>query len=405
MIVKDEAATLAATLSSARDWVDEMVVVDTGSVDTTRAIAQAWGAEVHTIPWTHDFAAARNASLVHATGDWVLVLDADEVLLPAAAQVLRSLDRGQPLGTTTAADVLAVNLLRLELGALQAPYTLITRFFRRLPEVHFERPYHETVDDSIASLQAQTPNWQVLTLADVAIHHSGYSPVTITHRSKVERARQTMEGYLASHADDAYLANKLAALYIQSDQIDRALSLLNQALTQVDSLDPITRYELYYHRALAYTKDHPELAVKDYALALEQAVPPSLTLGALINLGSLRKDQGDLVAALGLFNRAIAIDPNLAIAHYNLGTTHRASGYLDGAISAYKAAIALRPDYPEAHQNLGVVLFKLGQIPESLEAFSQAIQLYEKIDPDYARSLRAGVRSLGIPSHLLELIL
>ena len=397
MIVRDEAATLAATLSSARDWVDEMVVVDTGSVDTTRDVARSWGAQVYQVPWTHDFAAARNASLVHATGDWVLVLDADEVLLPEVGELLQRLDRGQSLGNRAAIDVLAVNLLRLELGALQAPYTLITRFFRRLPEVRFERPYHETVDDSLAVLQNQEPRWQVVTLTTVAIHHRGYDPAVVVQRGKVERARQTMEDYLAIHADDAYLANKLAALYIEADQIDRALPLLNQALTQVDRLDPITCYELYYHRALAYGQDHPELAVEDYGLALEQAVPPALTLGALINLGSLKKDEGDLTAALELFGRAIAIDPDLAIAHYNLGTTHRARGYLEAAIAAYQRAIALRSNYPEAHQNLGVVLFKLGKISESLAAFTQAIQLYESSDPDYAETLRAGLRNLGLP--------
>jgi len=402
MIVKDEATTLGRTLESAEAVVDEIIVVDTGSTDDTMAIAQAHGAKVHAIGWSQDFAAARNASLRYATGDWVLVLDADEVLQPEAAQALRRLDQGQPLGEIPAQAVLAVTLLRLEVGAPQAPYTLITRFFRRRPEISFSRPYHETVDDSIAALQAHTPHWQVVSLAGVALHHTGYAPEVVAQRGKFDRARTIMEQYLAQHPDDGYLLNKLAALYIEADNPAAALSLLDHALAQSESvLDPITCYELHYHRALAQRQTNPDQASQDYRAALAQPVPPMLKLGAWVNFGSLKKTQGDLLAAIELFQQAIAVDPGLAVAHFNLGTAHRARGYLDEAIAAYRQAIALRPDYPEAHQNLGVALFKLGQLPEALQSFRQAVQLYDRSDPAYAASLKQGIGNLGIPPAML----
>lgn len=400
MIVRDEAATLAHTLESVQGIVDEIVVVDTGSVDDTVAIAQTYGAKVHHFDWVNDFAAARNESLRHAVGDWVLVLDADEVLLPNTAQVLQALDQGQALGDVSAEAVLAVNLLRLELGAAQAPYTLLTRFFRRRPGIDFNRPYHETVDDSIAALQQQEPHWQVITLAEVALHHTGYDPEVVIQRKKVDRARTTMESYLADHPDDGHLLNKLAALYVESDQPEVALPLLNRALSQSAKLDDLTRYELHYHRALAQA-DKPDQAASDYQTALEQPVPPILKLGAWINFGSLKKAEGDLEGAIELFQRAIDADPTLAIAHYNLGTTQRARGYLDEAIAAYQQAIALDPNYPEAHQNLGVALYKLGQLPEALESFRRAVELYDRLDPGAATHLRRSITSLGIPPLLL----
>ncbi len=400
MIVKDEAASLALTLASVQGVVGETIVVDTGSADDTVAIARASGAKVYSFDWANDFAAARNESLRHATGDWVLVLDADEVLLGETAQVLQALDRGQPLGEVAAEDVLALNLLRLELGAPQAPYTLITRFFRRLPEISFSRPYHETVDDSIAALQAQAPRWQVITLAEIALHHTGYDPTVVVQRGKFDRARTIMEAYLADHPDDSYLLNKLAALYVESDQAEAALPLLDRALAQESALDDLTRYELHYHRALALASQ-PSQAASDYQAALEQPVPPRLKLGAWINYGSLKKAQGDFEAAVDLFQQAVETDPTLAIAHYNLGTAHRARGYLDEAIAAYRSAIALEPNHAAAHQNLGVALFKLGQLPEALQAFQRAIVLYEAIDPATAASLRQGVTRLGIPPGLL----
>ena len=82
MIVKNEAAHLGHCLDSVQGLVDEIVVVDTGSSDDTVAVARARGAQVTRFDWIGDFSAARNASLAQVTGDWVLVLDADEAIDP-----------------------------------------------------------------------------------------------------------------------------------------------------------------------------------------------------------------------------------------------------------------------------------------------------------------------------------
>lgn len=80
LIVKDETTVLGHCLASVRDLADQIVVVDTGSSDGTPELAQALGAEVHHFTWCDDFARARNASLAHCRGDWVLILDADEAV-------------------------------------------------------------------------------------------------------------------------------------------------------------------------------------------------------------------------------------------------------------------------------------------------------------------------------------
>jgi hypothetical protein len=78
MIVRDEAARIARCLDSARTLVDDIVVLDTGSLDATPAIAAAHGARVFSFDWCDDFAAARNAALDRSDADWNLVLDGDE---------------------------------------------------------------------------------------------------------------------------------------------------------------------------------------------------------------------------------------------------------------------------------------------------------------------------------------
>jgi len=80
MIVRDEEAVLGRCLASAAPVVDEIVIVDTGSVDGTKEIAAAYGARIFDFEWVDDFAAARNFAFDQATGDLLMWMDADDVL-------------------------------------------------------------------------------------------------------------------------------------------------------------------------------------------------------------------------------------------------------------------------------------------------------------------------------------
>jgi glycosyltransferase involved in cell wall biosynthesis len=89
LIAKDEERLLPGCLESVRGVADEIVLVDTGSTDRTRELARAAGAKVLERPWDDDFAAPRNLAAAHATGDWILPLDADERLAPGSGPALR----------------------------------------------------------------------------------------------------------------------------------------------------------------------------------------------------------------------------------------------------------------------------------------------------------------------------
>ena len=80
MIAKDEEKWLERCLNSVKDVVDEIIIVDTGSADRTKDIARKFKAKIIDFKWVDDFSAARNESLKHATKDWILVMDADEVI-------------------------------------------------------------------------------------------------------------------------------------------------------------------------------------------------------------------------------------------------------------------------------------------------------------------------------------
>ncbi len=80
MIVRNEEKSIGRCLGSVKDFVGEIVVVDTGCADQTLEIAQAFGAKIFHHPWTGDFSESRNYSIDQAKGEWILILDADEQL-------------------------------------------------------------------------------------------------------------------------------------------------------------------------------------------------------------------------------------------------------------------------------------------------------------------------------------
>ena len=91
MILKNEEPNLARCLMSVKPVADEIIVVDTGSTDKTRAIAAALGAKVFDFTWTNNFSETRNYSLSKASGEWILVLDADEIISPLDHDKLKKL--------------------------------------------------------------------------------------------------------------------------------------------------------------------------------------------------------------------------------------------------------------------------------------------------------------------------
>ncbi|MBU7581317.1 MAG: glycosyltransferase [Nostoc sp. TH1S01] len=403
MIVKNEEFSLPKCLNSVKDFVDEMVVLDTGSSDRTPEIAQQFGAKVHHFQWTNNFSDARNAALKYVTGDWVLVLDADEMLTPSIVPQLQDVIQSD--------EYILINLIRQEIGAVQSPYSLVSRLFRNHPEIRFERPYHALVDDSVAAILKKEPHWQVGYLQAVAILHTGYQKRAIAQNNKYIKAQAAMLEFLSTHPNDPYVCSKLGALYVETGKISQGVELLLRGLNQASGKSPqdwVTAnqsaenyeilYELYYHLGIAYNHlKKPQQALEHYQAAIKLPIYPILKLGAYNNLGNLLKDAGDLNNAKKAYEAALKIDPDFATGYYNLGMTLKALNLFTDAIACYQKAIKLNPYYAEAYQNLGVVQLKVGNLQASLTAFKNAILLHEQQQNlEEAKRLRQGLYEMGL---------
>lgn len=370
MIVRNEAERLEACLRSVAGFVDEMVVVDTGSTDDTVAIAERCGASVHSIPWPGDFAPARNQALQWLSGDWVLVLDADEQLLPAARAPLQAL-MAQP-------DLLLINLLRFEAGASQSPYSSVSRLFRRHPAIHWSGAYHAMVDASVTALLEREPHWRLADCPEPALHHDGYRPELLAAGDKASRLRQAMEAELARDPHDPYASAKLGALEVAEGRRARGLALLEGGLRHCPQAAHPERFELLLGLALALSASDPGRAAALYQEALQLPLAPRITLAARINLAGLLLEHGQAAAAHELAQQACAIAPELVLSWYQLGLAERQLGRLPAAAAAYDRALEQDPEHAASARNRALVALLLGDIPGARNGFLRAIALLEE---------------------------
>jgi Glycosyl transferase family 2 len=282
LIVRQEEAHLGRCLGSLRGVADDLVVVDTGSTDRTIAIARAHGARVIEIRWPDDFAAARNVSLAAAVGDWILVVDADEELLPGSLPgALESV----------AADGLLVKVRNLappgEIAAWEE--TPIVRLFRRDDRVRYEGAIHEQVTPSIVRAGGRIAGSEV-----VLVHH-GYASATAQGESRAARNQRALERALAGAPDDAYLWFQLGATQKALGQdgrpaLEKALALGLAADTRATAHLKLAQLALGRHDdRTAAAQARAALAIATTALGLH-------VLGvALIGLGELRAGREALV--------------------------------------------------------------------------------------------------------------
>lgn len=140
LIVKDEEAFLENCLRSIQGWVDEIIVVDTGSRDKTVEIAQRFTDRVYFHPWQNSFSIARNQAMGYATGDWILTIDADEELVSGAGTLLREAVR-----EAGDADAIYCNVISIFSGGKKQARHNSERLLRNNGIIHYEGRVHNRV--------------------------------------------------------------------------------------------------------------------------------------------------------------------------------------------------------------------------------------------------------------------
>lgn len=215
MIVKNEEAVLGRCLDSVKDAMDEIIIVDTGSCDGTKRIAAQYTDQIYDFPWMDDFSAARNFSFSKAAGDFLMWLDADDILTDADRAALIRLKRSGLTGT----DVVMMPYYTAfdETGAPTFSYYR-ERLIRRSIPHQWQGRVHEAIVCS----------GRILYAADIAVTHKSVK-TSYSDRNLRIYERQAAEGPLSAR-DQFYYGREL----YYHKQYARAVSVLDSFLEKGD---------------------------------------------------------------------------------------------------------------------------------------------------------------------------
>ncbi|WP_284240825.1 glycosyltransferase family 2 protein, partial [Paenibacillus glycanilyticus] len=196
MIVRDEEQFLPACLASAAPYCSEILIADTGSTDRTVDIAKAYGAKVMQVTWQEDFAAARNAVIERASQPWILVLDADERLLPLPMEHWSKL-----LADDSCYGYFIQIRSRVDgRGGDEEISDAVCRLFRNDRRIRFLGAIHEEAATSVSACGAGA-----LQHAPVEVLHDGYRNAVLLKRRKKERNERILRAALLREPNNPVL--------------------------------------------------------------------------------------------------------------------------------------------------------------------------------------------------------
>jgi glycosyltransferase involved in cell wall biosynthesis/predicted HAD superfamily hydrolase/Tfp pilus assembly protein PilF len=364
LIAKNEENFLPQCLKSVRSLASQIVVVDTGSTDRTVEIAREHGAEVHHFKWCDDFAAARNAALEHARGDWVLMLDADEELTAENHAALK-----KHLGES---NVIAWRLPLVDIGREKDGCSYVPRLFRNAPALFYVSRVHEQV---FSSIEVRREQWGMENrLGKATLLHHGYRPEIIQERGKIERNLRLLELAVKELPGESSLLMNYGLELTRSGQAEAGLVQYRLAFEAMASLPPAH-----------VVPEMREMLLTQFA-------------SQLLSAGQLEELVRTLTSPLA------ASKPGLtASLHFSLGLALMRLNRFDEAAGNFQACLdkrhlpALAPIVGEITKAgprhcLALCLSQLNRKEDAAAAFVQALKDYPESRPlrmDYAQFLAA----------------
>lgn len=367
MIVRNEEKHLPGCLNSVKGLADEIIIVDTGSTDRTKEIAAGFGAKVYDFPWCDDFSAARNESLKQATKDWILILDADEIIAQEDfTQIRQAVNAWEIAGfriltrnysyESSASGWQPVGGQSLYAKSFPGWFpSLKVRLFQNQKEFLFEGEIHEMVDQSIAS--------QGGTIAPLPfpVHHYGAE-------GKSAKYLELTRKKILKNPEDAKAYFELGVQYKQLSEY----ALAEESFRQSVELDPSPLMPLLNLALVQQKQGKLDLARENYTKALEKnALHPEVHFG----LGYCYFARNDLEKAGEHFLLAAKYNPLYLDAHINLGAVYEKQDKLAEAEVELFKALEISPDSGRTHYNLGVVYEKAMAIQPAIGCYEKAIGL------------------------------
>jgi tetratricopeptide (TPR) repeat protein len=395
MIVRNAEVDLAQCLESARCVVDEIVIGDTGSTDSSMEIGRRYGARVITVPWENDFSRARNHVLAENRADWILFLDADEMLDGEAPQTIPALlavpeMAGYKVSIWNYVPSFANRLWdrpakpnpnRLEAARRYPAYVEHenVRLFRRDPEIYFEGQVHETTGTRILKTGRKLGD------ANFVVHHFGLALDAEARLRKSEFYRELGRAKVRENPNDAQAHFELGIEELDTFRDPAgALPYFERAI----ELDPRA------HRAWAFA-GMALVRLGRFKEALKKLLRAE-KLGArsallLETQGDARYHLGEFNAARQCYQRAQQHGGGAAIIDSKIGVAEIRMGRGPDALRRLERAIEREPNFAELYDLLIVAAVWVGNHKLAAETAERRLAAVEPTADAFLRaaSLRA----------------
>lgn len=251
MIVKNEELNLANCLNSISDFVNEIIIVDTGSTDKTKQIALKYTDKVYDYKWNNNFSDARNFSISKASNEYILVLDADEIIKEININKINQLmyENQNKVGC-----IVCIN----EYSRVENSYKFITTLSRFFNKNNF--CYDGMVHEQVVSITKS--NYETYNIP-LKIKHTGYDGNLEVRKKKTERNISLLNNALQENPDDPYIIYQLGKSYYMEEDYINACNYLGHALY----FDLDTRLEFVLDLVVSY--GYSLINTKQYETAMQ----------------------------------------------------------------------------------------------------------------------------------------
>jgi glycosyltransferase involved in cell wall biosynthesis len=302
MIVKNEASVLNQCLKSAVPCADEIIIVDTGSTDSTIEIAKKFGARITQSEWKDDFSFSRNCSLKEASCEWILWLDADDVVPDQSIRIINDLKK-------ESADKVFGFIVRNQKPGNTGTEFIQARMFPNRPDIYFERRIHEQM-----MLSAMRIGLKLIDTGAVIEHHGYADPGAV--RGKAKRNIPLLLLEYEETGPDPVMAIEIADSY----------SIIGETAFA----------RAWYEKVLRLPESETSF--------------PEIASQACLGLGNLCNTSTDYDSAIDYLGKALRLSPGRVDALYSLAVSFELNGRVPDAIDCLLKIVRAIP----APQKIGI---------------------------------------------------
>jgi glycosyltransferase involved in cell wall biosynthesis len=388
MIVKNEERVLGDCLQSAKPYVDEIIIVDTGSTDRTVEIAQAHNARVFHFPWCDSFSAARNESLQHATGDWIFWMDADDTLPAQCGEKLHDLVALAEARTTG-----FLMQVHIPPAPGESGFTVVdhVKLFRNRPELRFEGRIHEQILESIYRAGGSVER------SDLYVVHSGYDYSPQGQDHKRERDLLLLAKDLEERPNHPFVLFNIGMTAYHLKDYAQAIPALERCLSLCKPRESIVR-KVYAMLAGCYLSCGDVDQAKAFVQQGLDLFPHDPEL--LFRAGIVYRELGELQSAEQSYLKLLtarevghidSLDVSITgfKAHHNLALIYRDMNQWQQAEAQWLAAVRDNPDFVLSWLGLGELYLQTGRFVEARRVVTQL----RTIAPEEAQRLQQHIPS------------